>query len=237
MDDHSVLTRRLRSLERRWRWTAALAGLLGALVLPGAVRPAPDVLRARGLVITDADGNSRIVLGAPMANATADPKLARTVGLVVLDARGRMNTALGADAPLVYSDGTVAQRLHDGGVGLTVYDPRGGGERGGFSVFADGHATACLDYEKDREAVCMSVGAKDAYADVQLMDVARQGSDRVGMFVGEDGAGIIKAGGGGKNAGGLVLKTGMGPTPQLVAYDQDGREVAEVVWKPTPSKP
>jgi hypothetical protein len=211
--------------------------LLGALVLVGAVRKSPDVLRARGLVITDAEGKSRIVLGAPMANATADPKLAQTVGLAILDARGLMNTALGAGAPLVYSDGTVAKRLHDGGVGLTIYDPRSGGERGGFSVFADGHAVACLDYEKDREAVCMSVGAQDAYADVQLMDVARQGADRVGMFVGQDGVGAIKAFGGGTNSGGLVLKTGMGPTPQLVAYDETGREVAEAVWRPTPSQP
>jgi hypothetical protein len=211
--------------------------LVGTIVLVGAVQPAPDVLRARGLVITDVDGHSRIVLGAPMANATADPKLAQTVGIAVLDARGRMNTALGAAPPLVLSDGTVSKRVYDGDVGLTLYDPRSGGERGGFSAYADGHVVMCLDYEKDREAVCMSVGSQDAYADVQLMDFTQSGADRVGMFVGRDGAGIIKAQGGGKHPGGIVLKTGLGPTPQLVAYDQDGREAAEVVWKSTPSQP
>ena len=234
MDDHSPLTLRLRSLERRWRLTAGLTALLGALVLASAARPAPKVLTARGLLITDAQGRPRIVLGAPMATVTADPKLADTVGLAVLDSRGRMSTALGVDAPLVFSDGTVARRVYEGSVGLTIYDPRSGGERGGFAVHADGHAVACLDYARDREAVCMSVGSDDAFADVQLMDVERQGADRVGMFVGQDGAGIIKVGGGGKNPGGFLLKTGIGPTPELVTYDRDFRQVAEVVWKPTP---
>ena len=236
MNDPCTLTR-LQALERRWRWTAVLAAAAAALVLFGAARPAPDVLKARGLIITDADGKPRIVLGAPMAHATPDPRLARSVGLAVLDARGRLSTALGADTPLVYSDGTVAERVHGESAGLTVYDPRSGGERGGFSVFADGRAVICLDYAKDREAVCMSVGPDDAYADVQLMDFAEPGADRVGMFVGQDGVGIVKAGGGGTNPGGLVIKTGTGAPPQLVAYDAVGREVAEAAWKPIPSAP
>lgn len=235
MDDLSALSRRVRSLEVRWRFTVALAGVLVALVVLGASRKSPDVLKARGLIITDNDGKPRVVLGAPMANASADPKLAQAVGLAVLDALGRMNVAVGTDAPLVYSNGTLGQRLYGTHTGLTIYDPRSGGERGGMGVHADGHAVVCLDYEKDREAVCMSVASQDAFADVQLMDPSVAGMDRVGMFLNEDGVGIVKAGGGGKNANALVLETGVGPTARLVALDNEGRESAEALWKPSPS--
>ena len=69
--DHAV-TRQLAALERRLRRTQAVALAAGAattcLVLSGFVRrpPTADVLRARQLVIEDAAGRDRIILGAPM---------------------------------------------------------------------------------------------------------------------------------------------------------------------------
>jgi hypothetical protein len=47
------LRRRLETTERRVRVLGAVVVLLGATVLAGAVHSGTDVLRARGLVITD----------------------------------------------------------------------------------------------------------------------------------------------------------------------------------------
>ncbi len=234
MDEPSILTRRMDALERRWRWTAALFGILAALVLiialVGALRNPPDVLRARGLVITDTAGKTRIVLGAPMLDATADARLAQTVGLVVLDSSGRLNVAVGANAPAVSSDGTVVKRIA-AEAGLTIYDPRNGGERGGIGAFEDGRAIICLDYETGKEAACMSVAPNDAHAAVMLNGTPNEKVyDRVGMFLGDDGLGLIKVYGGDANPNGLVLEAGTA-SARLVAYDGVGNEIGEAQWK------
>jgi hypothetical protein len=229
-DELSALTARIDELERRWRWTASLALLLGAAVLVAACaatggKPV-DILRARGIVITDSAGNARVVLGAPMGDVTEDARLADTVGLVVLDATGKLNVALGAGTPLVYGDGSVEKRYQDE-TGFTIYDPRNGGERGGMGVNADGSAVVCLDYDHPKEAVCMSVAAGDEYAAVMLNGTPNeQVYDRVGLFLGQDGSGQIKAFG--AQGDGLKLEAGTGP-PRLVKYQQ-GERVGEATW-------
>ena len=172
MDELSILTRRVESLERRSRWTSVLAGILAAIVLIIVIavemRKPPDVLHARGIIITDAAGKTRIVVGAPMLNAIADTKLAQSVGMTVLDSSGRLAVSIGANNPAVLADGKTFKRIGEQ-AGINIYDPRNGGERGGMGVFDDGRVNICLDYsEKPKEAVCMSVGPKDAHASVAL---------------------------------------------------------------------
>src|SRR5919106_5059531 len=96
-----TLARRLEVTERRVRLLGAVVVVLGATVLIGAVHSGTDVLRGRGLVITDAAGRERIVLGSPMGEATTNKKLAAAKGIVVLDSLGRPQVALGVDNPLV----------------------------------------------------------------------------------------------------------------------------------------
>ena len=238
MDDLSALAARVEALERRWRWTAMLAALLAGLTLAACVaaRRPDDLLRARGIVVTDAAGKPRLVLGAPMAEVSDDARLAESVGLVVLDAEGRLNVALGANTPLVYRDGSTGKRVETD-AGFVIYDPRSGGERGGLGAFADGRANFCLDYEGDKEAVCMTVAPGDAWTAVMLNGTPKEKMfDRVGLFLAEDGTGIVKAFGGGEQRDGVVLESGTGPA-RLVHYAQDGKPLAEASWKAAPPGP
>ncbi len=232
MDDLQELKRRVARLERSLRWAGALVVVLAAAVTIAATQAGQEVLTARGLVITDSDGRERIVIGAPMDEASPDPKLAGTVGLAVLDGEGQLQVAVGTNKPLIMADGRRGPRV---GVdaGLTIYDPRDGRERGGMGVFDDGRANVCLDYgTAPKEAACMAVAAGDQYAAVILNGTPGEDVfDRVVMYAGADGTGSIKAFGGKANQGGLLVRAGSGPT-SVAVYDSTGTVVADLARMP-----
>lgn len=225
MNDITSLVRRVERAERRARWSMAVAGIAGCAIALGAMRPANDVLRARGMVIVDAHGQPRIVLGAPIIESVPDPKLAGASGMVVLDSAGRLGAAVGINNPLVSTDGKAGKRIGSS-AGLTIYDPRTGGERGGMAAFADGRANTCLDYEgKQKEAVCMSVAPNNEYAAMLLnANPSMEGYDQAAMVVKADGSGVIKILGGGANRSGVMLVGGKGPRPIMV-YDSAEKEI------------
>jgi len=220
-----ALQRRLATMERRMRLLGTTALVFGALAITGAVLPQEQVLRARGLVITDANGRERIVIGAPVSNASAHPQLVGASGLVVLDSAGLLQVAAGTNPPLVFRSGKLGKRIASS-AGITIYDPRNGGERGGMGAFADGRANVCLDYgTKDKEAACMSVAPEDRYAAVILNGTPNEPQyDRVTMYVGADGGGSIKAFGGGANTGGVMIHAGKGPAT-VTYYDTAGKAI------------
>lgn len=232
MNEMELIKHRLAVTERRVRWLAAVVLLCGSTLLLAALRAEPDVLRARGLVITDAAGRERIVVGAPMRGASTDPKLAETVGLAVLDSVGRLHVSVGANNPLMLT-GTQTGRRIATGAGVTIYDPRDGRERGGIGAMADGRANVCLDYgTKPKEAACMSVAPGDQYAAVILNGTpAEPQFDRVTMYVGADGAGSIKVFGGGGNNGGVFIRAGKGRA-SLTVYDTTGTPIGDLVRDP-----
>jgi hypothetical protein len=231
MSEVERLRRRLEATERRVRILGAVAVLLGSTALVGALRSQPEVLRARGLVITDASGRERIVLGAPMREATADAKLAQTVGLAVLDSVGRLHVSVGANNPLILAGGRTGTRIA-ADAGLTFYDPRTGSERGGMGALSDGRANVCIDYgTKAKEAACMSVAPGDRYAAVILNGTPSEPQfDRVTMYVGADGAGSLKAFGGGANNGGVMIRAGKGPA-SITVYDTTGKPIGDIASK------
>src|SRR5512143_2851335 len=194
MDSNESLSHRVALLERRVRRLTVLSSTLAAVALIAAAAPRSDVLRARGLVITDAFGRDRLILAAPMREASNDPKLAEAVGRAVLDSLGRMLVAVGSNNPLVFANGQTGRRIATS-AGLTIYDPRNGGERGGLGAFLDGRANMCLDWgAKPKEAACVSVAPGDQYAAMLLNGTPDQPQfDRVGLFAGADGIGVVKA--------------------------------------------
>ena len=231
MDELETLRGRVETLERRARWSLALIILVGAGLLSGAGRSGhgeADVLRASGLIIYDHSGRERIVLGAPLKNASDDRKLRDAVGLAVLDSAGRLHVAVGANNPLVLSGGELGTRIASS-AGLTFYDPRDGKERGGIGAFADGRANVCIDYGTGtREAACMAVAPGDQYAAVLLNGTPNEpGGDRVTMYVGADGLGSIKAFGGGEDRGGVWIQAGAGKTG-ITVYDSTGSKIGRV---------
>jgi hypothetical protein len=233
MNEMERLQLRVAVVERRLRCVLAALVLLVGVGTLTAMRAPQDVLRTRGLVITDAAGRERIVLGAPIGGASADPKLAHTVGLTVLDSSGRLTVSIGSGNPLVLAGGRTGSRISDA-AGVVIYDPRTGQERGGFGAFSDGRANLCLDYEgASKEAVCLAVAPGDQYAAVILNGTPNEPQfDRVTMYVGADGAGSIKAFGGGENNGGVMIRAGKGPVPSVTVYDSAGKVVSDLARQP-----
>jgi hypothetical protein len=189
-----------------------------------------DVIRARGFVVVDAEGRERVVVGAPMVEASEDPRLAATTGVTVLDAEGRLAASLGADNPLIRPDGTPGERRGSAN-GLTFYDPRTGQERGGIGAFDDGRANMCIDWAgAEREAVCVAVWSDDQYGAVILNGTPHESSiyDRVVLYVGSDGTGRIKAFGGGDMQDGVSIDVGRG-TPEITVFDSTGTPVVDLL--------
>lgn len=224
---------RLQRAERRVRGLSIGVLFLAVVGALGAVSThdmnAIDVITARGLVIVDEAGRERVVLGAPGAAASANPRLADAIGLVVLDTVGRLATAIGIDPPLMLDDGTVGKRIGSS-AGMTLYDPRDGKERGGISAFEDGRANVCLDYgQAQKEAACITVAPGDQYAAVLLNGTPREEAyDRVGMFLGADGVGVLKAFGGVSSRDGVFIRAG-GGLPTITVYDSTHSKVMDIV--------
>jgi hypothetical protein len=217
-----------KSLQQARRALLLLGGGVAALGLaafsaPRAAKPVADVLTVRGLIVVDSLGRERILLGAPLRAVSSNRRLGNAEGMVVMDSLGRMQTAVGYDNPLVLTGDRIGTRM-GASTGLTFYDPRTGAERGGMGAFGDGRANACLDYDqKNKEAVCMSVAAKDAYAAVLVNGTPGEPTfDRIAMFAGQDGRGTIKVFGGRENQGGVMLRAGQG-VPSVTLYDSTGK--------------
>lgn len=221
MSELHDLRLRLDRAERRLRRLTAIMVVLGATILLGAAARHDDILRVRGLVIVDDAGRERVLLGAPLKSVTSDARLVGATGLVVLDTAGLLNVAVGSDNPLVFAGGRIGERIAPA-AGLTVYDMRHGGERGGFATLADGRANVCLDYAQGKEAACMTVAPDDQYSAVMLNGTpSEKAFDRVGMFLGADGSGVLKAFGGGTNKGGMMIRGGRG-SASLTVFDTAG---------------
>ena len=235
MSEIERLEMKVAAAERRIRLLGMTVIVLGATLLVAAMRPPSDILRARGLIITDAAGRERVVIGAPMREASGDAKLAGSSGIAVLDSAGRLNIALGAETPLILEGGRMQKRIASF-AGLTFYDPRNGQERGGLGAFADGRAGVCIDYGSTiKEAACMLVAPTDRFAAVALNGPpSGQQYDRVSMTVGADGAGAIKVFGSGTNGGGVTIRAGKGE-PAIAIHDSTGRELGTV--RPTSGAP
>jgi hypothetical protein len=228
MSQVQQLEQQVQALQRTVRRLTALVVLVSCGILAAALAPQDSVLTVRGLVVTDASGRERVVLGAPMSATTEDPKLAEATGVAILDSLGQMSVALGAQNPLVLEGGRMGTRIA-ASAGLTIYDPRDGKERGGMSAFEDGRANLCLDYdESQKEAACLSVAPGDQYAAVILNGTPGEPQyDRVVMFVGADGGGSIKVFGGGENNGGVMMRAGSG-MPTVTVYDTTGTPVGDL---------
>ena len=239
-----ALENRLQRAERRVRWLSVgmvvlAAGLVLGMTVPGTAESgrmmarASDVLTVRGLVIVDDAGRERVVIGAPAAAVSPDERLAESTGMIVLDSLGRLSVAVGSDRPLILEDGSVGKRIGSSS-GLTFYDPRNGMERGGIGAFEDGRANVCLDYGTgSKEAACMAVAPGDEYAMVMLNGTPREEVfDRVGMFLGADGVGVLKAMGGLENRSGVFIRAGAGGAmPTMTIYDSAQTEVMDLVGR------
>jgi hypothetical protein len=106
----------------------------------------PDtILRAQGLVITDAQGHDRVLIGAPVpASKDRTRKDDASDGIIFLGKTGADRLAVG-QLPTLHIDGkTYKRRGDDDNYGMTLYDTKGS-ERGGLASMGGGRVGLALD--------------------------------------------------------------------------------------------
>ena len=118
---------------------------------------AAKILRVRGLIIEDAQGHERILIGAPAPTVPGRRRQEETTGLIVLGENGADRIVVGF-APDPQSEGRIGRRIGTG-PGIAIND-KDGNERGGFGMMDnDGRVSLGLDYPSGigGEAVTLSV--------------------------------------------------------------------------------
>jgi hypothetical protein len=228
----SDLHDRLARLERqtkRYRIgliASAAAALLaaGAALTEGAVaQPAPgQVLRLKGLIIEDAAGRPRIVMGAPAPAVTGRDRQDALTGLVYIDENGADRLTFGAYPDPMLEGGMRPRRVP--GAGILIHDADGV-ERGGYGVLDDGTAAVTVDWPKTGEGAVMSAGTR--FAGIGVFHRSDPGIYREAVTIGairEGEEGFVKLTDAGGNQRLRVQMRGRGE-PQLTSYDPAGREL------------
>ena len=124
----------------------AVIALAAVSLLRKPDTPKPDpILRAQGLVITDAQGHDRILIGAPVpASKDRTRKDNVSDSIIFLGKTGADRLALG-QLPTLHIDGkTYKRRGDDDNYGMTLYDTKGS-ERGGMAFMGTGRVGLALD--------------------------------------------------------------------------------------------
>jgi len=112
---------------------------------PDAPGKTDAIIRAQGLVITDAQGHDRILIGAPVpASKDRARKDSASDSIIFLGETGADRLALG-QLPTLHIDGkTYKRRGDDNNYGITLYDTKGS-ERGGLASMGTGRVWLALD--------------------------------------------------------------------------------------------
>ena len=181
----NVAEHRIARLERQVRVQrlalAALALSLGAMAVSASHQGVPDVMRTRGIIIEDAQGRERILIGAPIPDAggrvRTDTARVRqhwarrfpdpdqymgyyagyrhsVHGMVILDERGFDRLAIGDSTP----DPNIGRRIGPG-TGIQINDGQGF-ERSGYGLLeVDGthRVVLGLDSKRGTEGLVLSL--------------------------------------------------------------------------------
>ena len=115
------------------------------------------ILRVQGLIIEDADGTPRILVGAPFPDVEERQRTDTTTGLVLLDEKGIDRLSFGYPALPPQAKGQVIERITTH-AGFVVNDTDGD-ERTGYGVTDQGQVILGMDY-KGREALILYVDPK-----------------------------------------------------------------------------
>jgi len=132
---------------------------------PDTPAKADPILRAQGLVITDAQGHDRILIGAPVpASKDRTRKDDASDGIIFLGKTGADRLALG-QWPATFIGGKSYHRIGDGdNYGMILYDTKGS-ERGGMGFMGMGRVGLMLDRATAPfDAIGMMVDDKENFA-------------------------------------------------------------------------
>jgi hypothetical protein len=225
MNERTAVEDRIIFLEHRIR-RLQFAGVLGVLgfVIVGycafhssSVRAddSGQILRVRGLVVEDAQGRPRILLGAPVPKVPGRKRQDDNIGIILVGENGADRVAIGDPTPAPQAGGKVVQRIAPG-TGLVVDDVQGN-ERGGIGVLDNGRGAVCMDYPDpiNRDAVCIGV-IPGAFAGLIVNAPSGDEGERAMMAVMNDGTSIMKLADTDANERAMVLVQGNSPAQFLV---------------------
>lgn len=183
----AALETRLALLERRVargrRLGAALSLALLVALLPAMRVASGDedgLLHVRGVVVEDALGRPRVVLGAPISKLAGRERSDPSLGLLLLDEHGRDLLSLGAPNIDPRVGGRVVPRRSPG-TGLVINDGDGN-ERAGFSRLADGSVVLGLDHDQG-EGIALFINPSSGYQGLVVNGPTGEG-DRQRLFLG-----------------------------------------------------
>jgi hypothetical protein len=161
-----------------------------------AFRPVPTraddsskILRVRGLVVEDASGRARILLGAPAPMVKDRKRTDEATGMIVLGENGVDRVAIGYPTPAPQVGGKVAHRIASLS-GIQINDLKGD-ERSGYGILDSGTVMLGLDYP-GREAVALAVTPQSGFAGLIINAPQGSESERAEIAVLKDGTSLIK---------------------------------------------
>ncbi len=175
---------RLERTVQRMKTIAVLGIVAGCTIAVASARtganPAsPEVLRVRGLVIEDAQGRARILLGAPIPTVPERQRTDTTTGLLIIDPSGLDRVSVGSPAIGPAIKGRVVPRTSPAS-GL-VFNDATGQERGGLGVLDNGAAVLGLD-RLTGEGVMLVVKGDGSLAGM----IINEENNRNRVFLGSD---------------------------------------------------
>ena len=223
---------RLANLERRDLWLRLLCAV--QFVLIAAVwltrnqvwvqaQTTPQVLRARGLILEDAQGRPRILMGAPFPAVHERIRQdARTTSILFLDDVGHDRLTLGEELePQI--GGKVPPGIHRiaSGVGVVIHDGSGD-ERGAYGWLSNGRALITLD-RPGAEAFAAMVNDRTGEAKISLNFPPEIADDASSIDMGTKGAASFLRFGSKTAKSRVSLSTENGSHPSLKTFDDLGR--------------
>jgi hypothetical protein len=194
-----VLDSRMARLERRLRFfelvvlvlTTGLmvAVWMGLRPLRARADDSSKILRVRGLIVEDASGRARILLGAPVPKVKDRRRTDDAIGLIVLGENGAERVAVGYPTPAPQIGGHVEQRITPAS-GIVI-DDLNGNERGGFGFLDNDRVVLGLDYP-GCEAVTLAVVPEWGFAGLTINAPHGSQSERAEVAVLKDGTSMFK---------------------------------------------
>jgi hypothetical protein len=160
-------------LQRQISWLRAglivVVLLLVALAISVFHQHSDKIIRTQGIVIVDAQGHDRMLIGAPVpASKDRTRKDDASDGIIFLGKTGADRLALG-QTPTVHIDGkTYKRRGDDDNYGMTLYDTKGS-ERGGMGFMGTGRVGLALDRATPPyEAIGLMVDDEENFAGMYI---------------------------------------------------------------------
>jgi hypothetical protein len=188
-----------------------------------------NILRVQGLIVEDAEGNPRILIGSPFPEVKERKREDRTSGILLLDEKGVDRVAIASPAPDPQIKGTVIKRMSPA-TGIQLNDLNGN-ERSGYGIMDSGSVVLGMDYESG-EGLALFISKEMGYTGV-LINGDKRPPNGQRVFLGTS----LKK----ESPGFLVLNDNNGTmytyfemkdgSPHWKAYDKDGKLILDAIEK------